>query len=178
MGFAGAYWLVIIFLCTSGNFVGMGLLLRRTTTVPTRSSHTEAHTAFYARVEFNCIHHVGLLVSDVGISLPFYTAVFGFEDVSHLRPHSLPYPGAFLQCGPQQIHLMQLPTTDCTVSMDRPAYPGRDRHVAIEVSMGGVDLIARRLAAHNVTNTLSSSGRKALFCRDPDANGFEFLEMS
>lgn len=114
-------------------------------------------------------------MSDVNISLPFYVHALGFRDVSHLRPVSLPYPGAFLQCGAQQIHLMQLPPMDHMDAQKRSKYPGRDRHLAIQVD--SIDTLVKRLQQNNVTFSGPSSGRQALFCRDPDANGFEFLEL-
>lgn len=100
--------------------------------------------------------------------------VFGFEDETHMRPTALPYKGAFLKCGTnQQIHLMELPNPD--VASTRPAYAGRDHHVAITVN--NVDLLAKRLEAAKLPYKLSSSGRRALFCRDIDENGFEFVEV-
>jgi extradiol dioxygenase family protein len=34
-----------------------------------------------------------------------------------------------------------------------------------------------RLDEAGVTYTLSQSGRRALFCRDPDSNALEFIEV-
>ena len=98
--------------------------------------------------------------------------VFGFEDESHLRPLSLPYPGAFLRCGNDQIHLMQLPILDPKVG--RPEHGGRDRHTAFTVN--NIDILRDRLESSNVPYTLSKSGRRAIFCRDIDGNAFEFME--
>ena len=69
---------------------------------------------------------------------------------------------------------MELPDPDR--DSIRPAYPGRDRHVALSVD--SVEKLSARLAAREVPHQLSSSGRKALFCRDPDGNGFEFVELT
>ncbi|MGC2457466.1 MAG: VOC family protein [Gallionellaceae bacterium] len=52
---------------------------------------------------------------------------------------------------------------------------GRDRHVALAVS--DLEELMRRLAAAGVACTLSKSGRRALFCRDPDGNALEFIEI-
>jgi catechol 2,3-dioxygenase-like lactoylglutathione lyase family enzyme len=71
----------------------------------------------------------------------------------------------------QQIHLMVLPNPEA--GLPRPTHGGRDRHVALAVS-DFVGLIAR-LDAAGVVYTLSQSGRKALFCRDPDQNALEFI---
>ena len=58
----------------------------------------------------------------------------------------------------------------------RPAHGGRDRHCAFTVS--DLDRLRRRLDADGVAYTLSRSGRRALFCRDPDGNALEFIEAA
>jgi catechol-2,3-dioxygenase len=60
-------------------------------------------------IKYGGIHHCGVLVSDLEKSKHFYMDVLGFSDDSHLRPKTLPYGGAFLRVGKDQIHLMQLP---------------------------------------------------------------------
>lgn len=124
-------------------------------------------------VIYGGLHHAGILVKDVARSKQFLMDVFGFADDSHLRPATLPYPGAFLRCGSNHIHLMQLPNPD--EGLQRPEYVGRDRHLALSVN--SVAALQRRLDVHGVPYKLSSSGRAALFCRDIDANGYEFLEV-
>lgn len=124
------------------------------------------------RVDFGGIHHCGLLVQDLNKALTFYTEVLGLQDVTvPLRPN-LPYPGAFLSCGEQQIHLMRLPNPD--EASVRPDYAGRDRHIAIAVK--DLKPLESRLSKYNIPYKLSSSGRRAMFCRDPDGNGLEFIE--
>ena len=123
-------------------------------------------------MKYGGIHHCGVLVSDVEKSKLFYIDVFGFSDDSHLRPQTLPYPGAFLRVGGDQIHLMGLPNPDPTDG--RPDHGGRDRHVALTVN--NIDIIMSRLENKNIKYTLSKSGRRALFCRDLDGNAFEFVE--
>ncbi len=71
----------------------------------------------------------------------------------------------------QQIHLMLLPNPEAGLS--RPAHAGRDRHVALAVS--DLNKLIKRLEAAGVVYTLSQSGRRALFCRDPDDNALEFI---
>jgi len=123
-------------------------------------------------LKYGGLHHCGLLVRDTEASKQFYMEVFGFEDDTHLRPKTLPYPGAFLRVGPNQIHLMQLPIMDPLEG--RPEHGGRDRHTAVTVS--SIDILAERLKERGIAYTLSSSGRRALFCRDLDQNAFEFME--
>ena len=116
------------------------------------------------------IHHASLLVADTGRALAFYRDLLGLEVVAD-RP-DLGYPGAWLQVGGRQIHLLELPNPDPVAG--RPAHGGRDRHLALAVT--DLDGLADRLGAAGVTFTLSRSGRRALFCRDPDANALEFVE--
>lgn len=117
------------------------------------------------------IAHAGLLVSNTQASLGFYLETLGFEDDTHLRPN-LPFPGAFVRAGAQQIHLMELPNPDPTTG--RPEHGGRDRHVAFTVE--SIDPLMARLEARSVAFTMSKSGRRAVFCRDPDGNALEFME--
>ena len=127
---------------------------------------------------FDSIHHVGLLVSDLEKSLEFYRGVLGLE-LNADRPDSkLPYRGAWLWVGDpqehsQMIHLMELPSPDPTEG--RPAHGGRDRHFC--VSVRSVDAVTERLEGAGVAFTLSASGRKAVFYRDPDGNVLECAEM-
>lgn len=124
-------------------------------------------------LKYGALQHCGLLVSDVESAKAFYMEVFSFTDESHLRPKTLPYPGAFMNiAGTFQIHLMQLPSMD--PKEGRPEHGGRDRHVAVTVN--NIEIIKNRLAARGLPHTMSSSGRRALFCRDLDGNAFEFME--
>lgn len=121
--------------------------------------------------EITGLLHAGLLVADVSRARAFYESVLGLETVA--RP-DLPYPGVWYDLGgAQQLHLMELPNPDA--GTQRPEHGGRDRHVALAVK----DLAAlqRRLEAAGVAWTMSRSGRPALFCRDPDDNALEFVEI-
>lgn len=115
------------------------------------------------------IHHASLIVSDTEQSLQFYRDVLGMQPVE--RP-PLPFPGAWLAIGDQQIHLLELENPDPTSG--RPAHGGRDRHVAMHID--SVDALRSDLDAAGVAYTLSISGRRALFCRDRDGNALEFIE--
>jgi len=117
------------------------------------------------------IHHVSLIVADTRVSLEFYRDLLGIP-LSDARP-DLGYPGAWLQLLGQQIHLLELPNPDAV--QGRPLHAGRDRHLAMTVS--DLDALQQRLAAAGVSCTQSRSGRKALFCRDPDGNGVELIEQ-
>ena len=116
------------------------------------------------------IHHVSLIVADTGRALHFYRDLLGLS-VDPTRP-DLGYPGAWLAVGEQQIHLLELPNPDPVEG--RPPHGGRDRHLALLVE--DIDALARTLDATGVAFTASRSGRRALFCRDPDGNALELIE--
>jgi len=117
--------------------------------------------------------HAGLLVSDLARAKAFYESVLGLR-VYPGRP-DLPYPGEWYELGGgQQLHLMQLPNPDTGIA--RPEHGGRDRHIALAVA--DMAALKSRLEAAGVKYTASKSGRAALFCRDPDSNTLEFVEVS
>ena len=116
------------------------------------------------------LHHVSLLVADTQKALDFYCGVLGMERTE--RP-DLPFPGAWLQIAEhQQIHLLELPSPD--PRKGRPAHGGRDRHFALVVP--DLEEIRSRLEQAGIPYSASKSGRRALFCRDPDGNAIEFFE--
>jgi glyoxylase I family protein len=114
-------------------------------------------------------HHVSLLVADTARSLDFYCGVLGLE-IEPARP-DLGFPGAWLNIGGGQIHLLELSNPDPLSG--RPDHGGRDRHTALEVDE--FDAVRDRLDQAGIPYTLSRSGRKALFCRDPDGNAIELI---
>ena len=115
------------------------------------------------------LHHASLIVADTERSLAFYRDLLGLS-VEPARPE-LGYPGAWLNLGSQQIHLLELPNPDPVT--DRPEHGGRDRHLAFRVA--DHDQLRQRLDHAGIPYTASRSGRKALFCRDPDGNALEFI---
>ena len=115
--------------------------------------------------------HASVLVKDTGRALEFYIGVLGLEQ--DLDRPDLSYPGAWLNLGEGgQIHLIELPNPDPVTG--RPQHGGRDRHTALTVS--SLDEVVAELDKANLTYTLSSSGRRALFCRDYDGNTLELIE--
>ena len=119
------------------------------------------------------LHHCSLIVSDTERSLQFYRDLLGLS-VENNRP-DLGFPGAWLKVGTdnQQIHLLELPNPDPVDG--RPQHGGRDRHMALLVD--NLEAIVKKLEKYDVFFTLSKSGRKALFCRDPDGNAVELIEV-
>lgn len=116
------------------------------------------------------IHHASLIVADTETALRFYRDLLGLP-VDGSRP-DLGYPGAWLGVADQQIHLLELPNPD--PREDRPAHGGRDRHLALLID--DLDALAQALDRAGITYTRSRSGRRALFCRDPDGNALELIE--
>ena len=115
--------------------------------------------------------HASVLVKDTGRALEFYSGVLGLEQDPD-RPQ-LPYPGAWLNLGEGgQIHLIELPSPDPV--QGRPEHGGRDRHTALTVT--DIDAVIAALEKRELPYTLSSSGRRALFCRDYDGNTLELIE--
>lgn len=124
-----------------------------------------------APVHYAGIVHASVLIQDTGVSLSFYCGVLGMI-LDPSRP-DLGFPGAWLQIGAQQIHLLELPNPDPI--RNRPQHGGRDRHLAIAVD--DVDALGARLESNSIPFSRSRSGRRALFCRDPDGNAIEFVEV-
>ena len=117
------------------------------------------------------LHHVSVLVANTERALAFYRDLLELP-VAPERP-PMAYGGAWLQLGSQQIHLLELPNPDPV--RGRPEHGGRDRHVALTVT--DLDTLVTRLEAAGISCTLSRSGRRALFCRDPDGNAVELIEQ-
>ena len=116
------------------------------------------------------LDHCSLIVADTGKALEFYKGILDL-DVDESRP-DIAYPGAWLQVGSSQIHLLEVP--DPYVSVNRPEHGGRDTHVALQVS--DLEEVIRRLQAAGISYSKSKSGRVALFCRDLDGNAIELVE--
>mgnify|MGYP001616131722 FL=1 len=117
------------------------------------------------------LHHASVVVADLKRSLVFYRDLLGMR-VDPARP-DLGFHGAWLAVGSQQVHLLELPNPDPV--RGRPAHGGRDRHFALTIR--SLDALRQALDAAGVAYTLSKSGRRALFCRDPDGNALEFIEV-
>jgi len=100
----------------------------------------------------------------------FYEDVLGLV-VCVNRPE-LGFEGVWYDLGAQQIHLLALPNPDPVTG--RPEHGGRDRHVALGVS--DIEGARQILERFGIRSTMSRSGRRALFCRDPDGNAVELAE--
>jgi len=116
------------------------------------------------------IDHCSLIVANTSKALEFYKGILGLE-VDESRP-DLGYPGAWLQVGSGQIHLLEVPNPDSI--KNRPGHGGRDHHVALQVS--NLAIVIQRLEKAAINYSKSKSGRAALFCRDFDGNAIELVE--
>lgn len=114
--------------------------------------------------------HASLLVSDLERARTFYEGILGLTP-SPARP-AMDFPGVWYDIGPAQLHLLALPSPDPVTG--RPAHGGRDRHVALGVA--GWEGLRQALDRSGIAYTLSRSGRRALFVRDPDGNALELID--
>lgn len=108
------------------------------------------------------VHHVGLNVKDLETCRRFYVDVLGLEELP--RP-DFGFPGAWLQAGSQQIHLLQQADFQNPVA---------GQHFAFEVS--DLDAAIGELRALDIQVSdafeIADVGRQA-FLNDPDGNGIE-----
>lgn len=116
--------------------------------------------------------HVSLLVSDLERARAFYEGVLGLV-ASPARPE-MAFAGVWYDIGPAQLHLLALPSPDPVEG--RPEHGGRDRHTALAVE--DWDALRLTLDRSGIAYTLSRSGRRALFVRDPDGNALELVAMA
>lgn len=115
--------------------------------------------------------HVSLLTSNVERARAFYEGVLGLAP-SRRRP-DFTFGGVWYEIGPIELHLIQI---DNIAPPNADPYGGRDRHVAFTV--GDLDTLAGLLDANGIAYRRSASGRRALFCRDPDGNALELIEIA
>ena len=116
------------------------------------------------------LNHASFIVTNTEVSLGFYRDILGLQQVD--RP-DLGFPGAWLQLGTQQIHLLELENPDPTTG--RPTHGGRDRHIALNAL--ALAPVQEALTKAGIIYTMSISGRKAMFCRDFDGNTVELIEL-
>lgn len=113
-------------------------------------------------------HHTSLLITDLKQAAYFYENIIGLKRIE--RPN-LNFEGLWYAVGDLQLHLLKL--SNPLRQQKPPEHVGRDWHLALAVDE--IDSLKQRLIAEKITYTMSRSGRVALFCRDFDDNGLEFV---
>lgn len=102
------------------------------------------------------VHHVSIGVHDVDAAVEFYQRL----GLASLPRPDFGFPGAWLQAGGQQVHLIQTAVTP----------PGLENHYAFHVT--DLEACLAELAEHGVAARRSSTpgaGRQA-FIQDPSGN--------
>ena len=106
------------------------------------------------------VHHVSIGVHDVEAAVEFY----GLLGLFSLPRPDFGFPGAWLQAGAQQVHLIQTEKVP----------PGAENHYAFQVA--DLDAVVAHLDAHGVpariSNRTMGAGRQA-FIKDPSGNVVE-----
>jgi catechol 2,3-dioxygenase-like lactoylglutathione lyase family enzyme len=127
------------------------------------------------------IDHGGLLVSDVQRALRFYVDALGLTEVP--RPPTFDTPGAWLQVGSQQLHLIGETEPGRAAAMT-PRYDhaevviGYGTHLALQVD--DLDAALERAAAAGVHPPgevfARGDGVKRVFVCDPDGHVIELMQ--
>ncbi|PZO55353.1 MAG: glyoxalase [Phormidesmis priestleyi] len=112
--------------------------------------------------------HVAVQVSDLALAEAFYSEVIGLKKVAR----SLTFPGTWYQIGDFQLHLI---VSDWASQPTREEKWGRHPHITFATYH--LDSIKRDLSDRQVPFQMSSSGRAALFVKDPDGNVVELLQV-
>lgn len=112
--------------------------------------------------------HVAIQVSDLSVSDRFYTEVVGLQKVDR----QLSFAGSWYQVGNFQLHLI---VSEWAANPAREDKWGRHPHVTFAIA--DLSTLKQSLIERNVPFQMSSSGRAALFVKDPDGNVVELLEV-
>jgi catechol 2,3-dioxygenase-like lactoylglutathione lyase family enzyme len=127
------------------------------------------------------LDHGSLLVSDVERSLRFYTGALGLIEVP--RPPTFDAPGAWLQVGDQQIHLVGEGEPGRARAMNPPydreeIVIGYGNHLALVVDDLDAALArAREYGVEPPGETIArGDGVRRTFVTDPDGHVIELME--
>lgn len=107
------------------------------------------------------VHHVSVNVHDTEEAGRFYTDVLGLEVLP--RP-DFPFPGLWLECGGQQIHLIEVD--------DHSAPEGQHFALCVaDIAAARAELLERDVKVSDIFD-LPGAGRQCFF-RDPSGNLIE-----
>lgn len=129
-------------------------------------------------MKLNRVHHVAVLCSDYERSLAFYTEVLGLEVLSeHYRAERQSYKTDLALNGEFVIELFSFP--DPPKRVTNPEAAGL-RHLAFEVDDVEAALAAvhEKGVPHEQVRIDPLSGKKFVFCFDPDNLPIEFYEKA
>ena len=113
--------------------------------------------------------HVAVQVSDLAQAEAFYTQVIGLQKVER----QLTFPGTWYQIGDFQLHLI---VSEWAANPTREEKWGRHPHITFAIH--DLAAVKQSLVERGVPFQMSSSGRDALFVKDPDGNVVELLQVS
>jgi len=113
--------------------------------------------------------HVAVQVSNLEASDRFYTDIVGLRKVDR----QLSFPGSWYQIGDFQLHLI---VSEWAANPVREDKWGRHPHMTFAIA--DLSTIKQSLVEKDVPFQMSSSGRAALFVKDPDGNVVELLEVN
>ncbi|BFI42869.1 glyoxylase I family protein [Marchantia polymorpha subsp. ruderalis] len=136
----------------------------------TKPTQSVANLAKSHPFEFTGLNHVALCCESLERSLEFYCGLLGLK--TNLDRPDLPYRGAWLLLGAEGIHIMEVPNPDPVKG--RPPHGGYDRHACLNVK--NVDHLRMTFDQAGINYQLSMV--PSIFCRDPDGNGLEFIEVN
>ena len=111
------------------------------------------------------VHHVSINVDDVEVALAFYTERLGLA-IRTDRP-DFDFPGAWLQAGNQQLHLIGAPPPD-----------DRGQHFALQVD--NLDDAVRELRRNGLTvsDPVPVATSHQAFLHDPSGNKVELHQIA
>jgi len=112
--------------------------------------------------------HTAIIVSDLGQAESFYSGILKLPQAER----SLKFPGIWYQVGDYQIHLIE--DKNWQPLEPNPEKWGRCPHVALAVD--DLETMKADLTANRYPFQVSSSGRAALFTKDPDGNIIELSQ--
>jgi glyoxylase I family protein len=109
------------------------------------------------------VHHVAINVDDVDEAIAFYTKRLGLT-VRSDRP-DFGFPGAWLDAGAQQLHLVQAPTP-----------PSQGQHFALLVTDLDGAIAELREEGVNASDAIPVGSARQAFVTDPSGNTIELHE--
>lgn len=120
-------------------------------------------------IQYKGLHHVSLTVTDLDRAKDFYSNILCLKEIK--RPN-FDFPGAWYEVGPQQIHLIVLPSSQ-TIRKDK-RLSSREGHFALRVENYHKTLEWLENNGVEIVNKPDSkSGFAQIFCADPDGNLIE-----